>query len=58
MTLSVVLPVEDFDPNLVFSLLFKFENFSISIQRGALETWTPCFLSALSTLVARIFRPS
>ena len=43
MSLSVVLPVVDFDPNLVFYLLFKFENFSTSIQWGTLETLTPLF---------------
>ena len=43
MTLSVVFPVEDFVPNLVFQLLFKFENFWTRIQWVTLETLTPLF---------------
>ena len=49
---------EKFTPKFFYYLLLKFENFSTSIQRGTLETLTPCFLSVLSTSIARIFRPS
>ena len=43
-TLYVEVHKEKFTPNFFFYyLLLKFENFSTSIQRGTLETLTPCF---------------
>ena len=43
MALAVEVLVENFAPNLVYLLLFKFEKISTSIQWGTLETLTPCF---------------
>ena len=58
MALSVVFPVEDFVPNLVFYLLFKFQKFWTNIQWITLETLTPLFSVSFEHLCYRNFRQS